>query len=686
MPLPSASAPATRLPTRARLIAGSTVAFTLLAGCLVSTSGLSGGDTCEGSECPTLTVEGGGLDASSDGAPNACDANVTTDNANCGSCSHVCGADTPRCFAGACSVGCAGGVVYVSPAGSDTANGCTPDTALATVTQAINQVTGQMAVGEEIHVCHGTFAEPNIVLDQPISLLGGYDCTTWTRTATYGYPSFDRVNETILATNSGNLSGDTVGIAGQTVTNATLFDGFTVQSPAAAGTFSKIGAVLVSGGASPTISNDDLEGAPAVPGIITVGLRLILQGTPLVTNDMINGGGGSLGSIGIDATQSSALYVHDNTINGGSSPSQGWGILANSDVSLPGQPEYITHNVIKSGTGTTVKGIDLTDSNVSIIGNTLEGGAAACAGGDCAALGIRLYADEAGSFSFTVAQNRVVAGTVNQTVTTGGSTQEAYGLFVATDPAGANSLSRIDLLDNAIQAGSGTTPAVGISMQTVAQANVQGNTVYGYTNALSLGSIAHLDVDGNLLMTDAKTTSLAVSACTGTIGIESFSSNAFVNTGNLLAPTSGACATTLTTVTSIESLYAPQAVRGSSGNRRVAANCEADAGASTDNSTQCATIATCVVGQTDPGACIGAVLANWTDASQGSADLLDDARTWKLNSKAPCAVAQGISAVLTDSSSLDAGPTNYDALDILGVARKVPISIGAYQDNGACTP
>ena len=36
-----------------------------------------------------------------------------------------------RCLAGACVVGCPGGVVYVSSAGNDAADGCTPASALA---------------------------------------------------------------------------------------------------------------------------------------------------------------------------------------------------------------------------------------------------------------------------------------------------------------------------------------------------------------------------------------------------------------------------------------------------------------------------------------------------------------------------------------------------------------------------
>ena len=338
-----------------------------LAGCslLISTSDLTGGAGtvedrgCEGGSClATVSSDGGSTMRSDTGATvlTCGDADVTRDENNCGQCGHVCSGSSPRCLASDCVSGCAGGVVYVAPGGADGNDGCTPATPLATVTQALAVVSAQSAVSEEIHVCKGTFTEPDIVVDYPVSLRGSYDCGTWGRTASYGYPQFDGVNATVLATTAANPSGNTLAIAGNTIGAAVVIDGLTVQGPGT-GSFTKLGAVIVSGNATPTLRNDDIEGATA-SSVSTVGLRLSIEGAPTVLLNRIGGGGGATGSFGVDVGQSSALYLHDNVIDGGTSSTFSWGVRASTDLALAGQPEYVRNNTIHGGTGTTVFGLD----------------------------------------------------------------------------------------------------------------------------------------------------------------------------------------------------------------------------------------------------------------------------------------------------------------------------------------
>ena len=187
-----------------------------------------------------------------------------------------------------------------------------------------------------------------------------------------------------------------------------------------------------------------------------------------------------------------------------------------------------------------------------------------------------------------------------------------------------------------------------------------------------------MDVGGNLFLSDAKA-GVGVIACSGTIGVNSFSSNAFVNAAGLVI--AGNCSTgQLNTITAVESHYASSAVHGATGNRRVSASC-----GSSDSATQCAPVATCVSAQASQSACIAHVLGTWDDTTQGSADLLDNSRTWKLATTAPCTIAQAYSTPLTDVLDADGG-TTYDTIDILGAQRTAPVTIGAYEDNGTCAP
>jgi hypothetical protein len=653
-----------------------------LAGCslLISTSDLTGGTGgggdlggCEGGACtPTGTRDAAGTTlADSGGTILTCgDADVTSDENDCGQCGHVCSGPTPRCLTSTCVAGCPGGIVYVAPTGADSNDGCTKTTPLATITRALAVVSSQNAAGEEIHVCKGTFTEDDMVVDYPVSLRGGYDCATWARTASFGYPQFDGINATVLATTAANPSGNTLAIAGNTIGAAVVIDGLTVEGPGTGG-FTKLGAIIVSGNATPTLSNDDIEGA-TTSSVATVGLRLSIEGAPTVLMNRIGGGGGATGSFGVDVGQSSALYLHDNVISGGTSPTFSWGVIASTDVPLAGQPEYVLHNTINGGTGTTVIGLDLTDLSISVVGNVITGGAASCAGGDCASTGVRLDVDESVPFVVTVAQNRITSGTVAVPM---GGTPSMIGLL-------AHGLARLDVQDNAIQAGSqGNTEGTGLALQSVTAANVQGNTVYGYGAALTLDTVADVDIDGNLFLTD--TSGTAVTACTGTSKVDSLLGNAFVNTPNLVSASCSAGA--LTTVTSVESLYGASAIRGASGNRRVSSACGA-----VDSATQCITEAACVPGATDQKVCITHVLATWDDPSQGAADLLDLSRGWKLATPAPCGLAQAFATPLTDALAVDGGSAlggaDDDLVDILGTTRSIPVSIGAYEDDGPCMP
>ena len=144
-------------------------------------------------------------------------------------------ADAGICDSGSCVSGCPGGVVYVSPAGSDGNIGCVQTAPKATVGGAIAYIKTLALVDHEVHVCRGTYREAKLRLDYPVSLRGGYECASWTRRAPFGWNglepmtgravAFDATNESILDPAGGPIVLD---ISGASVTRAVTVDGFTI--------------------------------------------------------------------------------------------------------------------------------------------------------------------------------------------------------------------------------------------------------------------------------------------------------------------------------------------------------------------------------------------------------------------------------------------------------------------------
>ncbi|MGH7284708.1 MAG: hypothetical protein ACRELY_24550, partial [Polyangiaceae bacterium] len=135
--------------------------------------------------------------SASGGDGGACGgADLTSDSMNCGTCANACGAGS-FCSSSSCVPGCTGGTIYVSPTGNDSSTGCSQTAPLLTLTHALKIAKDQgSALVSEIHACKGKYAEHGLVLDFPASLRGGYDCSTWARTATFGSPAFDGTNAT----------------------------------------------------------------------------------------------------------------------------------------------------------------------------------------------------------------------------------------------------------------------------------------------------------------------------------------------------------------------------------------------------------------------------------------------------------------------------------------------------------
>src|SRR5262249_35790149 len=114
--------------------------------------------------------------------------------------------------------------LYVSPAGANTAgrDGCTPANAFASISWAMTFL-GVAQANQEIHVCAGTYSEDAGLSVSGGILRGGYSCTTWMQSNSYGYPGFDGINETVVQTSAASPLLQVPAAADP----ATIIDGFT---------------------------------------------------------------------------------------------------------------------------------------------------------------------------------------------------------------------------------------------------------------------------------------------------------------------------------------------------------------------------------------------------------------------------------------------------------------------------
>jgi hypothetical protein len=286
-------------------------------------------------------------------------------------------------------------VIYVSGKGDDANPGNDPANPKKTITSAVDAVKTQKLQDITVKVCRGTYAESNLMLDVPVSLRGGYDCCTWTRTGTFGYPTFDGVAETIIAS-SGAQDAPTLTISGLLLNSTVVVDGLTLQGPEAADLPGGGGAVglRVTDKASPLVQDCQIDGGQTVattgPG--SIGVLVDTLARPEITHTSLTGGSGfasgteQTGSIGLWVQQSAGVAsIHDNTIDGGNGNGPHGSVGFLSQATTPATTP-IANNEINGGkgqasNGTGSIGLHLLysggDPHLSAVvtGNTIDGGA-----------------------------------------------------------------------------------------------------------------------------------------------------------------------------------------------------------------------------------------------------------------------------------------------------------------------
>jgi len=502
-------------------------------------------------------------------------------------------------------------------------------------------------------VCAGTYVEGGLSLDLPVSLRGGYDCASWSRS---------EGQETVLDHDGG--SGATLSIRGTTVGSAIAVEGLTIRGGRGD---QGGGAVLVSTGASPLLSRNVITGGSAVAKgdlMASYGIYVQAGAAPDIADSTIAGGSGtaqgSFGSVGIAvANDAGSPRIHGNRIDGGTGTTTlgvaSTGLLFSGKAAITGA-NAVKGNEIHAGTGhvlgasgTGSIGVLVNDAAaIELSGNVIEGGTSTCAGA-CPVRGVSV----SGTRGVRLSGNRIYGGDATPASTM------TWGVMLADSGDAV-------LENNFVHAGGsrGTMNTVfGVEVSQSSGVALRGNTLYGspvpaagQSQALGVTrQSSSVSVENNLLIgaRSAQGVGLLLFACPAGSAIASFRHNVFANFGDTLAyavTTKNVACDTRETLAGVSALE--QFVTNTAG---------ASAGR--------------VGGDALVPAAPGAIFASWTDAQSGYPELVGAG--WKLVANTPCAIARG-----GDDSS---GTLSSDAF---GAPRSAPFSVGAEElaDKSACTP
>ena len=570
-----------------------------------------------------------------------------------------------------------GKTVYVSTAtGNDSSSGLAPKDAKKTIGAGL-ATAATLGAGAEVHVCAGNYAEASLVVDHELKLLGSYDCVTWTRTASYGFPSFDMKNTTVVTNSAATAGAATLTVIGTAVTAQTQIDGFAVAGASA--TVGTSYGIDVQGASSPVISNNIVSGATTNTADSapygSVGIRIGGSSTAEVWGNVVGGGGGQggIGSVGIVVVSTAAASVHDDLVSGGTGsatgPSPGIGAAGVAILGGPTTPKPMTGLLVSGADSAGLVGksvgiyVSGTGVAASLGGCEIQGGTGT--GNGTASVGVEI--DTTGPV--VIQGSRIFGGTRK-----GGGSQ-TFGVH-------AGNVGAFSIVDSEVHAGelTGATVgsyAVGVSIATAAGPVVLDDTIYtgsaGGSAAVQLGAgVSGAVVSGDIVLGGGSSSSdiaLSVGKCSGTFA--SIDHSAAVNfpvlyecttPSSMIAPDPGSLQTELgTTVVSSTNFEIEDVCAGST------AWCVAEPSCPSTPATACAQ------------SLFGPTFTSSDDGVSGMFDNLADGGlggAWSLVAGAPCALTR--SGVVSNSV-----PT-----DIFGTTRGNMPSMGAvqYTHNVACSP
>ncbi len=246
--------------------------------------------------------------------------------------------------------------------GSDESGDGSQESPYATIAKGITEAASD---GSDVRVGKGMYTVSEAInIVEGVSLYGGYDESDWSRD----------VEANITEIMDSRTDGDpteTMGtiIGENTITSATIIDGFTIVGADAPGYLGTMAVISMSDDASPIISNNRLEGpirSRYVMGIVAI------RASPLILNNIIDGGVTDMDdgskSYGIVCGYGSP-HIEGNSISGGRSGQLSFGVML---VSVGGTVEG---NSIYGGESVNTAGIYVDgNSFAAIINNVIDGG------------------------------------------------------------------------------------------------------------------------------------------------------------------------------------------------------------------------------------------------------------------------------------------------------------------------
>lgn len=555
--------------------------------------------------------------------------------------------------------------VYVSPAGQDNQSGCSPAAAKRTIGAAIITAAASSSASPQVMVCHGIYDENVLLNATSVSLQGGFDCSQFARAADYGYPAFDPVNEAVVApSGSGSALEVTGSIAPSVVVDGFSFHGSPVDNSPA---------VSIHDGPSIVLSNNRVVGGSG-SGYSTGSTGLdIRNASPEITHDAIDGGSGTTstshiyGSIGVYLE--GLAHIHDNQITGGTGTLGGdettvqqtasIGLIASGGAFTGALA--IQGNVIDAGHGTSlgtptnfdVEGVSILTGSVDLVSNTISGGDWACSG-FCAKTAVStLQCDTVG-----LEGNRIYGG--------GGGSASA-GVWAVL----INNSKSVQIVNNMIHSGNreGTLAAAAsdISLAYVSNAFIAHNTVFlapslagSALHSFPTSLVQQFTVENNLFLSSGQGTALDLWRCNGLAALRNNAFSPMTTLFDAHGSTSCPGDNSLATVAATESLIVSDS-GNAQGNIAIAATCSSSA---------CATVSGCGSGGDQ---CAEALLDGFGASDLGFSGLTSG--RWALAASPPCKISQG---------GMDL--TSQVPQDAFGAPRTPPVSMGASEMDGACTP
>jgi hypothetical protein len=564
-----------------------------------------------------------------------------------------------------------GTIVYVSTSGGlDSNSGLTPSSAKKTIAAGLLVAAGIPA--SEVHVCTGAYPESQLIISRNAKLMGGYDCTTWKRSATYGAPGFDKIHETTIQNGDVPAQPTTLVLAGK-LTQATLIDGFTIRGASSA--TAPVGAIAVRDGASPVISNDWIEGGSGqgtavLPG--SYGIDIEGMAAPTINEDEIIGGGGmgNSGSIGVIANTGGAATIQGDVIYGGHGVGSGAGavgtaglvIAATLSIPVAGCAIYATDATAGAAYAYSSWGViigPLPSANVSAVvqSSLIEGGTGAtgigsvgvaiATTGDVGLVGDRIYGGKRGPSASTIGGQ-----TLGVWIAGAGSALIADSMIHAGSPYGPGGTAY------GVLVGTTARPAV-LAYDTIYTGNVAATAAAAYFSTSTFGTQLKDDL---LVMGSFSDVGLKLQSCS-TPGAISVLDNVMFTNGPPMQCTAGAGPITYPTVATLASFFGFGVVASTG-----------SLGGATCTDTGCIPYAPC------PGpACLQSLFPGFsTDdgvttltSSQTAPDGGVGASGWMLSPTIPCALArEGVPIVTL-------------GVDINGTPRASKPTVGA-QEVTAC--